>query len=279
MTTLAPIGNPISAECFLISERLRPITDHLLELIRQPNKHRPDGCLLIGEPYIGKSHLLKWVKRQIEMDPISLGSEIPCLYIDAPEGGNRRLFWFEVAEALGVPYSPSGNWESIFIRCLKQMRRVGTKVIFIDELNNFIVGPHRGNHPLLISIRKIGNALGIPTIAAGTEQALNAIERDKQSRSRLHPLAVPFLNPGAEFLGILKEFEMDMNVLQGTFSSKETAKFLYRQSNRTMGQLVRLLNESRRVAMVAKASEIDFSHIQMAAESELPWLYPKSYQQ
>jgi hypothetical protein len=87
------------------------------------------------------------------------------------------------------------------------MRIAGVRILVIDELHNLLAGQRLQQRRFLNLLRWLGNELCIPLVAAGTVEALRAIQSDDQLANRFSPFALPPWRMGEEYLRLLNTLE------------------------------------------------------------------------
>lgn len=90
---------------------------------------------------------------------------------------------------------------------VRMLRETGVSVRVIDELQNLLSGSRLHQRRLLNLLRWLGNELQIPLIAAGTPEALHAIQSDDQLANRFEPVLLPPWRNGEEYRQLLSTLE------------------------------------------------------------------------
>lgn len=270
------LGRHIPHNFFWPYPQAARISEYLLSLIEDPNPFKPQGCLLVGPSDGGKSSILRRVaKKYAEAHRPSGPREVPVIYLQAPVGCNQRELFFTIADRLNIPFDYRSGNDKLRLKVKAGLKEAGTKALFVDELNNLIAGPYTRQRAIIDHLKDISNEIGIPILCAGTEDALSAINRSEQYRSRFRPLAMEKLTLDTTFKGILRSFERVMEVPLGTFSDDRPAELIFRHSNQLIGRVVWLLNRSVDVAEKAQAKAIDIKHMEEAGYLDLIWLKKK----
>jgi len=181
------------------------------ELLSFPKRTRMPNRLLCGPTNNGKSMLLERFRRA--HPPVAAGvtpdgvASVPVLKIQMPPGPDERRFFGAILDALSVPRLSS---ESIARRqdsAMRLMQSTGVRLLILDEAQNLLAGPQLQQRRVLNVLRWLGNELQIPIIAAGTAEALHAIQSDDQLANRFEPIALPRWGYGEEYRELLRTLE------------------------------------------------------------------------
>lgn len=181
------------------------------ELLSFPKRTRMPNLLLCGPTNNGKSMVLEKFRRA--HPPVAAGitfegvASIPVLKIQMPPGPDERRFFGAILDALAIPRLAS---ESILRRqdsALRLMQSTGVSLLIIDEAQNLLAGAQLQQRRMLNLLRWLGNELQIPIIAAGTAEALHAIQSDDQLANRFEPIGLPRRSYGEEYRELLRTLE------------------------------------------------------------------------
>lgn len=89
---------------------------------------------------------------------------------------------------------------------LSILKRIGTRVLIIDELHNMLAGSSAAQREFLNLLRFLGNEPRIPIVGVGTRDAYLAIRTDPQLENRFNPIILPVWAEGEEFSGLIRSF-------------------------------------------------------------------------
>lgn len=267
------LGRPIPHGHFVEFKQTMSAVNYLKELAHNVNPYRPQGCLLVGPPEGGKSFILRKVAKDCvaEFGPIG-PREVPVIYMDAPVSGSRKELFRTFADRLNIPLDYRASWDRIRPVIKKGFREAKTRVLLIDELNNVIAGPYQMQRMIIDDLKDISNDVGIPILCAGTREALNAVGRSEQYRSRFRPIGLNTLKMDKTYISILSAFEEAMGIAQGTFASRKPSELIFLNSNQVIGRVVWLLNRALMLATEAKKDRIELEDIERAGYTDLPWI-------
>lgn len=180
-------------------------------LLNFPKRTRMPNLLLCGPTNNGKSMVLEKFRRAHPPLGADLSSEgiasIPVLKIQMPPGPDERRFFGAILDALALPHVASESVSRRQDATLQLMQSTGVRLLIIDEVHNLLAGAQVQQRRLLNLLRWIGNELQIPIIAAGTAEALHAIQSDDQLANRFEPIALPRWSYSEEFRELLRTLE------------------------------------------------------------------------
>ena len=180
-------------------------------LLTFPKRTRMPNLLLCGPTNNGKSMVLEKFRRAHPPLGADLSSEgiasIPVLKIQMPPGPDERRFFGAILDALALPHIASESVSRRQDATLQLMQSTGVRLLIIDEVHNLLAGTQVQQRRMLNLLRWIGNELQIPIIAAGTAEALHAIQSDDQLANRFEPIALPRWSYSEEFRELLRTLE------------------------------------------------------------------------
>jgi hypothetical protein len=146
--------------------RAKAILEDLNDLLTHPPMHRMPGVLIVGETNNGKTVL---VDRFAGLHPggerpDGEGIEKPVLMFQAPAGPSEASFFAAILEALFAPYRISANADLKRAQAFALMRRVGVRVLVIDELQHLVAGTTQRHRHMLNVLKHLSNELQLPIV-------------------------------------------------------------------------------------------------------------------
>jgi len=181
------------------------------DLLTFPKRTRMPNLLLVGPTNNGKTMIVEKFRRT--HPPIEAGAtpdgiaDIPVLKVQMPPGPDERRFFGAILDALVFPHVPSDSIARRQDSALRLMRCTGVKLIIIDEVHNLLSGAQVQQRRMLNLLRWLGNELQVPLVAAGTAEALRAIQSDDQLANRFEPMGLPPWKDGEEYRQLLSTLE------------------------------------------------------------------------
>lgn len=178
-------------------------------LEREPGRVRPCCMLLVGPTNNGKTAVAERFLRDHPQHASADGEHecIPVLMVQTPPSPTVGRLYSVILAALGVPgglHSRSASPEGTVLRLL---RRVGCRMLVLDELHNLLAAPILRQRELLNLLRYLGNELRIPLVCLGTREAYLVIRSDDQLENRFEPFFLLPWEDGPELGRLLASFE------------------------------------------------------------------------
>jgi ATP-dependent Clp protease ATP-binding subunit ClpA len=142
---------------------------------------------------MGKTMILEKMERQHpnsyeERRGITLR---PVVSVQMPPSPDERRFYTRMLEVLGAPYSIRDQIGALEGRALHLLKKIGTKLLFIDEVHHLLAGSQREQRRALNLLKFVANELKIVVVVVGTQDAFHALQTDTQVASRFEPLLIP----------------------------------------------------------------------------------------
>lgn len=220
-----------------------------------PGKQRMPNLLLIGPTNNGKSMIIERFRRQHPPHSDADQEHIPMLCVQMPSEPSIPRFYTAVLAALGAPTGPRRRVADLEQLTLALLRRVGVRIVVIDELHNVLAGRADVRREFLNLLRFLGNELRIPLVGVGTREAYLAIRSDDQLENRFEPMTLPLWEANADLSSLLASFASSFPLRrQSNLATDDTARYLLTRSEGTIGELTSLLTEAA-VAAVDSGEE------------------------
>lgn len=164
------------------------------------------NLLLIGPTNNGKSMIIEKFRRQHVPSSGADEEQIPVLVVQMPSDPSVSRFYVALLAAIGAPLRPRLRVAELEQLALALLRRVGVRILVIDELHNVLAGREPNRREFLNLLRFLGNELRIPLVGVGTREAYLAIHSDDQLENRFEPITLPLWAEGAETASLLASF-------------------------------------------------------------------------
>src|SRR5450755_4617205 len=238
-----------------------PLADRIAAKLEEPlllpKTHRMPNLLIVGETNNGKTALLSRFVRQHpprEADG-EVPSSIPVIAMEAPPVPDERRFYAEILRQVFAPFRASKPAGQLQYEVLRLLATVEVKLLIIDEIQHVLAGPLLKQRQFLNVIKHLGNELQIPIVAAGTQDAFNAIQTDPQLANRFEPAVLRRWTMGEDYLRLLASFEVALPLEHRSgLVEPELALKILSLSEGTIGEISALLC---RAAIDAIESETD----------------------
>lgn len=190
-------------------------------LLAYPQRGRMPCLLLFGSTGMGKSEILsRFVERHVSSYDKRGGlTTMPVVSLQMPPQPTEQEFYIELMLALNY-----AEFDHLPLRALRILARqalgdFGARLLILDEIDKMLAGSPRQQRVFLNTIRFLTNALRIPIVCAGTEDARIAVLTDPNLADRFGAFElVPWRNDRAlrqlmaSFAGLLplrKPSELD----------------------------------------------------------------------
>ena len=256
----------IRAERWIGYSRAVEALARLEALYEWPTRQRMPNLLLIGPTNNGKSMIIEKFRRG---HPPSSGAEeeqIPVLAVQMPSDPSVSRFYAALLAALGAPLRPRQQVAEMERLALALLRRVGVRMLVIDELHNVLAGRDQSRREFLNLLRFLGNELRIPLVGVGTREAYLAVRSDDQLENRFEPISLPLWDEGPDTLSLLASFASSFPLRRPSpIATDEAARYLLARSEGTIGELARLLTEAAMAAVQSGEEAINQRTLTLAA--------------
>lgn len=227
--------------------RAKQLLDKLDDLLTHPKTHRMPNLLIVGDTNAGETML---ANRFVQLHPAdkTLAGEaviIPVLAIQAPPEPDEGRFYNAIFEALSTPYNPRERVAQKQIQVLRLLKRIGLRMLIIDEVHNVLTGSVTKQRQFLNVLKYLGNDLQIALVGLGTKEALRALQADPQLANRFEPAALPPWQLDREFQMLLASFEQVLPLRKPSrLANEKIARKLLALSEGSLGELSVLLTSA-----------------------------------
>lgn len=230
-----------------------------------PGKQRMPNLLLIGPTNNGKSMIIERFRRQHPTHSDADQEHIPVLCVQMPSEPSIPRFYTAVLAALGAPTVPRRRVADLEQLTLAVLRRVGVKIMVIDELHNVLAGRADVRREFLNLLRFLGNELRVPLVGVGTREAYLAIRSDDQLENRFEPVTLPLWEVNPDLASLLASFASSFPLHQhSNLATDDMARYLLGRSEGTIGELTSLLTEAAVAAVDSGEESINHRTLTLA---------------
>lgn len=166
--------------------RAQQIIDRLEDLMLYPQVDRMPNLLIIGDSNNGKTKILRKFEDRypVGIDEDTYLNIQPVVFVSAPSKPDENAFFIRLLQALYVPFAKNDSTAINREKVIRVMQIRKTRMIIIDEIQHLIAGSYNAQRAFLNSIKDLSNALKIPIVGAGIEDAFHAIQIDPQLANR-----------------------------------------------------------------------------------------------
>ncbi|CNI48230.1 TniB family NTP-binding protein [Yersinia enterocolitica] len=235
------------------------VLSQLENLYAWPQKQRMPNLLLIGPTNNGKSMVVERFRRTHPATSSANQEWIPVISVQMPSEPSVSRFYLALLAAIGAPVRPRQRLSEMEQLALSLLRRVGVRILIIDELHNILAGNSVNRREFLNLLRFLGNELRIPIVGVGTRDAYLAIRSDDQLENRFHPVILPLWEADDNCCSLLASFATSLPLRQRSLiATQDMARYLLARCEGTIGELSQLLTSAAVVAV--ESGEEAISH-------------------
>jgi len=190
---------------------------------------------------------------------------IPVLVVQMPSEPSVIRFYVALLAAMGAPLRPRPRLPEMEQLALALLRKVGVRMLVIDELHNVLAGNSVNRREFLNLLRFLGNELRIPLVGVGTRDAYLAIRSDDQLENRFEPMMLPVWEANHDCCSLLASFAASLPLRRpSSIATLDMARYLLTRSEGTIGELAHLLMAAAIVAVESGEEAINHRTLSMA---------------
>jgi hypothetical protein len=175
------------------------------ELLRGARRTRMPSLLVVGEPDVGKTTILKKFMRAHAptFDPVTGRAASEVVAMEAPPEADEGRFYSAILQAIGAP---EGGGRVVDLERIvhQQLKRLSTRLLVIDETNNLVIGTGAAQRKTLAAVRRLSNQLDLSLACFGTMETLHALTSDPQVEGRAQPFQLTRLRNDADYATIIQ---------------------------------------------------------------------------
>ncbi len=239
--------------------------NRLEALYAWPNKQRMPNLLLVGPTNNGKSMIVEKFRRTHPASSDADQEHIPVLVVQMPSEPSVIRFYVALLAAMGAPLRPRPRLPEMEQLALALLRKVGVRMLVIDELHNVLAGNSVNRREFLNLLRFLGNELRIPLVGVGTRDAYLAIRSDDQLENRFEPMMLPVWEANDDCCSLLASFAASLPLRRPSpIATLDMARYLLTRSEGTIGELAHLLMAAAIVAVESGEEAINHRTLSMA---------------
>lgn len=250
------IGYPVAIEAL---KKLEWLYSH-------PRKQRMPNLLLVGPTNNGKTMIVeKFIRMVRESDEYQKRTQepgdaeyLPVVHMQMPPDPTIARFYSMLLQATGAPCHGGMTIRYLEKVTLEIMKKIGLKMLIIDEVHNLLAGSAKQQREFLNLLRMLGNILKIPLVCLGTKEAYLAVRSDPQLENRFEPFPLYRWQIGEELNSLLASFAVVLPLKKvSVLHSPKIAELILEKSEGTIGEISRFLTEAARLAIESGKECID----------------------
>ncbi|PWW31525.1 TniB family NTP-binding protein [Chromohalobacter israelensis] len=230
-----------------------------------PSKQRMPNLLLVGPTNNGKSMIIEKFRRAHPASTDADQEHMPVLVVQMPSEPSVIRFYVALLAAMGAPLRPRPRLPEMEPLALALLRKVGVRLLVIDELHNVLAGNSVNRREFLNLLRFLGNELRIPLVGVGTRDAYLAIRSDDQLENRFAPMMLPLWEADDACCSLLASFAASLPLRRHSpIATPDMARYLLTRCEGTIGELAHLLMAAAVAAVESGEEAINPRTLSMA---------------
>lgn len=252
----------------------------LEELLAFPRTHRMPNLLIIGDTNNGKTLIGKRFESMNPprfVDAIDPQSNTPyqrivmeVMMIQCPPVPSEKRLYISILDKLQVPYKSSGRVEYLQSAVIGGMRRLGVKILILDELHNVLLGSSAKQREFLQVIKFIANELELSIVGSGTNDAFYVVNSDDQLANRFDKVILGKWKYDTEYLRMLASLEKVIALKEpSNLIEEKLALKILEMSEGLLGEIVKIVRKAA-VHEIQSGKE----KITLKTLSEISWNAP-----
>lgn len=216
--------------------------NRLTELLRGARRTRMPSLLVVGEPDVGKTTILKKFMRSHGpvFDPATGNSSSEVVAMEAPPEADEGRLYAAILQAIGAP--DTGRLIDLQRTVYLQLDRLGARLLIIDETNNLMIGSGAAQRKTLAALRRLSNQLNLSLACFGTMEALHALTSDPQIEGRAQPFQLSRLANDDDFATVVRSVIAFYPLRQCSDVDQPTINHIHELTAGSPGKTFRLLN-------------------------------------
>jgi len=247
------------------------ILGRLAWLYDHPKVTRPPCSLIYSDTNNGKTALAhKFARDYSPLEDSPDYGKRPVVYVHAPPFADLNGFYDAILRSLNAPYRSTARAQAKWDQLLQLLTAVGTRVLILDEVNNFLIGKVDQRGMVLNSLKSLSNELRIPVVAMGTQDAVRVFQTDQQLGNRFEPIGIPRWGVSREYALFVARYVQSLELKQESdFRSKELVGRIHAMSEGLTGETCKLLALAAETTIHSGREIID-----MGTLDQVPWVMP-----
>jgi Cdc6-like AAA superfamily ATPase len=232
------------------------------ELLRGARRTRMPSLLVVGDPDMGKTTILRKFMRSRpgSFEEATGLSRMEVVAMEAPPEADEQRLYGAILEAIGAPI-PGGRVLETERAVHCQLTRLQTRLLVIDETNNLVIGSAAAQRKTLAALRRLSNTLSLSMAFFGTLEALNALMSDPQIEGRCQPYRLARLANDQTYAAIVAAVVAHMPLKMRTDVDGAFVAAVHEASGGSPGKTFRLLNAAAVAAIDTGTERITLANL------------------
>jgi len=247
---------------------------HMEDMLNHPQVPRMPNLLLVGPSFSGKTTILnKFMDRHPpDLDPESSVMACPVLMVEAPPKPDISDFYSRILDAMFTHFRHTAPPHQKYLQIKRLFRELHVRVLIIDEIHHLVAGGTNRQREFRNAIKSLGNETKVSLVAAGIDDAYNALNLDPQMASRFPPLALTGRWQGAHARRLLMTLERQLPLAKPSeLSNEEMASRITAMAEGSLGNICDLCKSAAIAAIQSGAEQITMKQI-----TGMDWIPPSA---
>lgn len=222
-----------------------PVASAACDLVRRTIEAEAAGgrhLLVFGFPRVGKTLA---IRQALQMAQVTQPVRMPIVAIEVSSRADEASFYDEILISTNTPFRPRDPVATKKVLTIATLRRLGTRVLVIDEIHNLLLHSDLKRRAFFAVMKHFGNTLGIVFVAAGTHDALLALNAAPEMSARFQHFELTPLALDPTFQMVLSTFEMQLPLRRSSgLAQPRLAERLHEMCEGIIGELAFVLQDA-----------------------------------
>jgi Cdc6-like AAA superfamily ATPase len=192
-------------------------------MLHHPTVPRMPNLLLVGPSFSGKTSILhKFVSNHLpNQAPEREATVCPVVMVEAPPKPDISDFYSRILDAMFAHVRHTASPHQKYFQIKQLFRELSVKMLIIDEIHHLVAGSMARQREFRNAIKSLGNETQVSIVAAGIDDAYNAMNLDPQMASRFPPLALTSRWEGMKAQRLLRSIERQLPLAEASWLCDE----------------------------------------------------------
>jgi Bacterial TniB protein len=188
------------------------VVDRLEDLLKYPKRSRQLNLLLYGPTDAGKSSILNRFRHlhPATFDEKDGAGNCPVVRFDITNDDSEEAFFLDMLECMSVDINLGYGKRRARKLAFDMAKTLSVRMVILDELNQILTRTIKQQHNFLGCLRNMMNAMGIPIVCAGTNEARIALLRDEHLADRFGSIQLRSWKLDANFERFIASFSSSL---------------------------------------------------------------------
>lgn len=253
-------------ERFVVHPAVAEVLNEAAWMIGSESPRAP-GLIVSARPGSGKTQLARRLQKIYPArENEAAGMPVtPVIVISMSGAHDAKAVYGRVLDELRVPVSTSTSANAREGLVLDVLRRVGCRLLVLDEAQDILHGTRREQQRVLEGLKLIMNSLNLPIMAFGTEPAGKAFMSDEHLAARFREMKLPSWKRDEALAGLLKTVHGFLPLRKpSSLMSESVVEKLLKHSGGVLSPLMRLIQDSAIHAISDGREHVDATMVDRA---------------